>query len=153
MYTLLIFLAGGPQFIRRRREHICKGEGKNCLLCLAVALTTIPKCYVRSCRQHPWHKVTVSSDVWREKWGHILKVRFIKKNGTHIKRAFYKKTPLIAFYNDAFNFHVFITFLQNICLIRRITCDNHACYVSVSILYAHKNQLYTTPRLKTYKNT
>ena len=87
------------------------------------------------------------------KIGAHIKGAFYKKSGTHIKRAFYKKTPLIAFYNDAFNFHVFITFLQNICLIRRITCDNHACYVSVSILYAHKNQLYTTPRLKTYKNT
>lgn len=65
--------------------------------------------------------------------------------GAHIELAFCKKqTPSIAQYNCAFNFSVFITFLQDICLILHITCDNHVGYEFVCILYAHKKYFHNS---------
>jgi len=67
------------------------------------------------------------------KMGHILNGHFIKK-----------LTHLIALCNCAFKFRVFITFLQDICLIRHVTCDNHASYEFVCILYAHKKYFHNS---------
>jgi len=68
-----------------------------------------------------------------------------EENEAHSELAIYKKqTPLIALYNCAFNFRVFITFLQNVCFIRHITCNNHTSYEFVCILYAHKKYFHNS---------